>query len=72
MIRTLQDLTFRVHSPSCYELISVRHDVEDDAQVFVLFAAGTWAIHYRSAHTNVCRPFKTRDAAIALIRDRAP
>ena len=76
MTRDMQGLTFKVHSPALYELLSVRQDVEDDARVFVRYTIPQgsqrpyWLIHYQSEVANVSRVFKSRDAAIALIADR--
>lgn len=77
MIRYMDGLAFKVHSPSCYELLSVRDDVGDEGQVFIRYEdAGIgaprpyWFIHYISPVTNVRRAFKTRDAAVSMISDR--
>ena len=74
MIATFQGLTFRVISPSAFVLTSVRHDIVDDptASVIVAFNGDKWWIHYKSQHHDVARPFKSRDAAIAMIASRQP
>ena len=72
MILHFQDLAFKVHSPSLYELASVRDDVGSEAKVYVEYTGRTWLIHYRSPTADISRPFKSRDAAIELIRNRAP
>lgn len=67
----IEGLSFRVHSPSNFELLSVRDDIVDpDACVRVCFDGETWMVDYRSSMTHLQRPFKSRDAAIALIVDR--
>ncbi len=74
--RILDGLTFRVHSPSCYELLSVREDIEG-GKVLITYEPGDngaprpyWYIHYRSPGVNLSRAFRTRDAAVAMIADR--
>ena len=71
MIATFQGLTFRVISPSAFILKSVRGDINDPtASVMVVFNGDKWWIHYMSKYHDVSRPFKSRDAAIAMIASR--
>jgi len=73
MIATFQGLTFQVVSPSALILKSVRDDIDDPtASVIVAFNGDKWWIHYKSQHHDVARPFKSRDAAIAMIASRQP
>ena len=67
--RTLNGLTFHVHSPSRLELTSIRNDVEADACVTVEYGNDRWWIVYEDRATShrVTRAFPSRDAAIALI-----
>ncbi len=67
----LEGLTFRVHSPSAFELLSVRDDVSSDAEVYVRYDGKRWGIHYLAATANIWRPFASREAAIAMIASRA-
>lgn len=71
MILNLSGLSFHAHSPSLLELMSIRRDVEDDARVFVAFDGYTWQVDYRSPRSRITRPFKSRDAAVQMIADRA-
>ena len=66
----LSGLTFRAHSPSRFELLSVNDDVGAGATVAVLFNGLTWAIDYSAPGTHVQRAFPSRDAAIELIAGR--
>ena len=66
----IDGLVFRAHSPSCYQLLSVRDDVGDGAEVYVRYDGRRWGIHYYADRVNIFRPFPTRDAAIALIAAR--
>ena len=66
----IDDLVFAAHSPSCYELLSVRDDVGADARVYVRFDGKSWGIHYHAASTNIWRPFASREAAIAMLAQR--
>ena len=68
----LQGLTFKAHSPSLLELLSVRDDVGSDARVFIGFTGTAWQIHYMAPPVDVVRFFPSRDAAISLIASRAP
>jgi hypothetical protein len=71
MTRTIDGLTFHIHSPSLLELLNVKRDVEADARVFVSFV-GVWTILYEDLATGhtVTRAFKSRDEAIKLLSDR--
>jgi hypothetical protein len=72
MITHLQGLDFRVHSPSCFELLSVRRDVDPTARVVIAYNGFKWWLHYERARVPVAsRMFPSRDAAIALIAERA-
>ena len=70
MLIELQGLTFRAHSPSDFELVSVRQDVDDPTAAVRLFQK--WYIDYRSARVNLTRVFNSRDAAVELLAERAP
>lgn len=69
----LQGLTFKAHSPSDLELVSVTNDIDDPtASVRVRYNGLRWFIDYKAKNTHVTRIFPSRDAAIALIAARAP
>ena len=74
--RTWAGLRFQVHSPSQYELLSIRDDIGQGDRVFVMFTSHGWGILYHvttqsgSSH-NIFRPFASREAAIAMIASRA-
>lgn len=72
MIRTIGGLEYRVHSPSTYELLSVKNDAGAGDRVFVfLNAFGRWCIKYSHGDGgDVIRPFASRDAAFQMIADR--
>jgi len=71
MITTLHGLDFKVISPSAFLLKSVRDDIDDPtARVIVAFNGDKWWIHYKSRYHDVARPFKSRDAAMAMIASR--
>jgi hypothetical protein len=71
--RTIEGLDFAIHSPSCYELMSIRNDVGSKDRVFVEFDGGVWNIAYHAADGHVVsRAFAGRDYAIRMIADRAP
>lgn len=69
----LQGLTFRAHSPSDLELVSVRDDIDDPTASVRIKYLGVrmWCICYQSKTSNVERIFKSRDAAVAMIAERA-
>lgn len=71
MLINLSGLSFHAHSPSLLELMSVRRDVDPGARVFVRYNGFKWVIHYKSPVSDVTRFFPSRDAAVALIADRA-
>lgn len=71
MIRTIDGLTFKVHSPSLLELVSVRDDIDDPATVSVCFVGHAWVIDYQSSRHSVQRLFPSREAAIGMIASRA-
>ena len=72
MIATFQGLTFQVVSPSAL-ILKTRDDIDDPtASVMVVFNGDKWWIHYMSRYHDVARPFKSRDAAIAMIASRQP
>lgn len=71
MLINLSGLSFHAHSPSLLELMSVRRDVDPGARVFVAFNGKRWMIDYRSRQACIQRPFKSRDAAVQMIADRA-
>lgn len=69
MIRVLHGLTWTINSPSCYELTSL--DRPDEARVMVRFTGWRWVVHYESPRAGiVCRPMRSRDAAMALLAAR--
>lgn len=69
----LSGLTFRAHSPSHFELLSVNDDVGTGARVAVIFTGKTWAIDYSApGKPAISRMFPSRDAAVQLIADRRP
>ena len=60
MIRTIEGLDFKVHSPSLYELARIHHDEtvpDPDARVLVAFNGFDWAVRYESSRHNVTRMF---------------
>ena len=67
----LSGLTFKAHSPSHFELLSVNDDVGAGATVAVRFNGFKWWIDYcePGGHT-VSRMFPSRDAAVELIAGR--
>lgn len=71
MIRQMQGLDFKVHSPSLFELMSLNPDTGPDAVVIVTFLGDKWFIAASVDQRNWNRPFATRDAAIALLASRA-
>lgn len=71
MIVNISGLTFYTASPSEYELISVRRDVDPTAVVKIRYNGFKWWIDYQSPNGSIRRPFPSRDAAIQLIADRA-
>ena len=71
--RTIEGLDFAIHSPSCYELVSIRRDVDRNDRVFVVFDGSVWNIAYHAENREpVHRAFAGRDYAIRMIADRAP
>ena len=68
----LSGLTFRAHSPSHFELLSVNDDVGAGATVAIRFNGMAWLIDYSAPGTHIERIFKSRDAAVQLIADRRP
>ena len=74
MLIELQGLTFRAHSPSDFELVSVRQDADDpSARVWLRYNGfQKWYIDYRSGRVNLTRVFNSRDAAVELLAERAP
>lgn len=70
MIRSINGLTFKVHSPSYWELVNTRDDVDDPATVSICFIGHAWVIDYQSTRHSVQRPFPTRAAAIGMIASR--
>jgi hypothetical protein len=61
MTLTIENLTFRVSSPSLYELV---HDWPGVSVLLAYDGEGRWQIHYRDSNSDVLRTFKSRDAAI--------
>ena len=73
MIRTIDGLLWQVNSPSEYQLLSVRDDIDGpDAVVRVRFTGRKWCIDYRSGICSLIRAFNSREAAMKLIAERAP
>lgn len=72
MILNLAGLDFKAHSPSNFQLLSVRDDVGNSDTVHIRYLNPKWVIEYRqlNGHT-VTRIFPSRDAAIDLIASRA-
>jgi len=74
MILNLSGLSFKAHSPSSFQLLSIRGDMkisDAGAQVFVRFTGERWAIDYCAPDGHVVsRGFSSRDAAVNLIADR--
>lgn len=70
--RIIQGLSFKVHSPSLYEL-QARDDGSDISLVTVVYLPHAWYVDIlmKRGHTHHRGPFKTRDAAISLIAGRA-
>ncbi len=70
MIRSLNGLLWRIHSPSSLELLSLQHDVDDPgARVFVRFDGEEWLLQYwspRGINTSVA--FAGRDEAMQQVR----
>lgn len=69
MIRTLYGLQFEIHSPSQYELV---HHCSTADRVFIWYNGAKWEVVY--VHANgyqARRVFNSRDAAFALIANRA-
>ncbi len=69
MIRSLNGLTWRIHSPSSFELLSTMDDVDDpDVRVFVRFDGYDWLLQYWSPKgVNAGVPFATRNEAIQQV-----
>lgn len=67
MTLTINDLCFRVVSPSLYELV---HDWEGVSVLLAYDGEGRWQIHYRDFNSDVLRTFRSRDAAIAVLSSR--
>ncbi len=69
MIRAIDNLLWRIHSPSSFELLSTMDDVDDpDVRVFVRFDGYEWLLQYWSPKgVNVGVPFATRDEAIQQV-----
>lgn len=72
--RTLQGLTFKVFSPSLFELDNGLRDCEgsDIDTVAVAFVNLRWYIEVlmKKGHSIHRGPFRSRDEAIALLADR--
>lgn len=66
MTRTIGDLTFRIASPSLWELV---HDWPG-VSILLAFDGAKWSVHYRDFQHDVTRDFKSRDAAIAVLSAR--
>lgn len=70
---TLHGLHWRAETPSCFTLLSVREDVNQDElhSVSVVFEGGCWSILYSiPGRLPISRQFESRDAAMALIASR--
>ena len=67
----LSGLTFRAVSPSHFELLSVRDDLDSGARVFVCYNGFKWAVRVQqpNGHT-ISRVFNSRAAAIDIIAGR--
>lgn len=70
--RAIQGLSFLVHSPSLYEL-QARDDGSDIALVSIAYVPHAWYVDIlmKAGHSHHRGPFRSRDAAIALIAGRA-
>lgn len=62
----ISGLTFRVSSPSMWELM---HDWPG-VSILLAFDGSKWSVHYRDFNSDVVRHFKSRDAAIAILASR--
>lgn len=69
-LRTIEGLTFQVHSPSLLELKSVRDDIGRGDRVFVAYDITGWMIRYVMNDHMLTRSFRSRDEAISLIASR--
>lgn len=68
MILSLAGLDFKAHSPSNFQLVSVRDDVGTGDTVHIRFLDPKWVIEYRQSNGHtVTRIFPSRDAAVELI-----
>ncbi len=69
MIRAIDNLLWRIHSPSSFELLSIQGDIDDpDVRVFVRFDGGGWLLQYWSPKgVNVGVPFASRDDAVRQV-----
>lgn len=66
MTRTIGNLTFRIASPSLWELV---HDWPG-VSILLHFNGEQWQVHYRDFTSDVTRSFGSRDAAIAVLSSR--